>query len=314
MNNPGQFLTEYAYLVLFALVMADQMGLPLPSFPALLTAGAMAGVGRLDFLSVFLLATAGAFLSDTIWYEIGRYRGRKVLQFVCRMSLEPDICVGQTEDSFRRHGRRTLLVSKFIPWLNVVASPMAGVLGLPRLQFILLNGLGAALWAAALLGLGHLFRTELARAISLVALPGKWLAPIMVGLLVLFVAVKYFRRRHILRLFRMARITPDELQQRMEAGEAMVIVDLRHSRDFERNPQTILGAIRLAPSEIASRHAEIPVDREVILYCTCPNEASSARVALRLKRHGIQRVRPLVGGFEVWSRLGFPLSPVKPAE
>jgi len=257
-NEPIQFLTDHAYPILFALVLADQMGLPLPSFPALLAAGALARAGRLNFLLVLLLAAAGAFLSDAIWYELGRCRGGRVLNFVCRVSLEPEACVRQTQDSFRRHGWRTLLVSKFVPWLNVVASPMAGMIAMPRWQFILLNGLGAALWAGALVGLGFLFRSELGRAVSLVALPGKWLTPVVVGLLLVFVGVKYIRRRRILRLLRLARITPDELMHRLEGGEPLVIVDLRHDREVQENPQTIPGAIRVAPSELERRHVQIP--------------------------------------------------------
>lgn len=91
----------------------------------------------------------------------------------------------------------------------------------------------------------------------------------------------------------------------------MVIVDLRHARDFQENPQMIPEAIRLVPSEIARRYAEIPLDREVILYCTCPDESSSAQDALRLMRHGIQRVRPLAGGFDAWCRQNLPVVPLE---
>jgi membrane protein DedA with SNARE-associated domain/rhodanese-related sulfurtransferase len=309
-NDPIQFLTQHGYTLVFAFVLADQAGLPVPSLPVVLAAGALAGVGHLNVGVVLALTAAGAFLSDTLWYELGRYRGGRVLGFLCRLSLEPDVCVRQTEESFRRHGWRSLLVSKFVPWLNVVASPVAGMMGMSRLQFLLWNGLGAALWAGTLVGFGFLFRDELGRAFVLLALLGKWLLPAGLALLAAFLAAKYIRRRRILRRLRLARITADELKLRMEAGEQLVVVDLRNAREFQQNPQTIPGALKLAPSDIVRRHAEIPPDRDVVLYCTCPDEASSAQVALRLMRHGIQRVRPLAGGLDAWSEKGLPLSPL----
>lgn len=215
-----------------------------------------------------------------------------MLGFLCRLSLKPDVCVRQTEESFRRHGWRSLLVAKFVPWLNVVASPVAGMVGMSRLRFMLWNGLGAVLWAGTLISLGLIFRDEVGRVLSLLAFPGKWLLPGAFTLLGVLRVAKYLRRRRVMRRLRLARITTDELRQKMETGEPMVIVDLRRARDFQENPRAIPGAIRRAPSEIARRFAEIPLDREVILYCTYPDEGLSAQVALRLKRHGIQRVRP----------------------
>jgi membrane protein DedA with SNARE-associated domain/rhodanese-related sulfurtransferase len=309
-SDPIQFLTQHGYMLVFAFVLADQAGLPVPSLPVVLAAGALAGAGHLNLLAVFGLSAAGAFLSDTFWYELGRYRGGRVLGFLCRLALEPDACVRQTEESFRRHGWRSLLVSKFVPWLNVVASPVAGMMGMSHLRFLFWNGLGAVLWAGTLVGVGFFFRDELGRALTLLALLGKWLLPVGLGLLAAFLAAKYIRRKRILRRLRLARITADELKQRLEAGEQLVVVDLRNAREFQQSPQTIPGAMRLAPSEIVRRHAEIPADRDVVLYCTCPDEASSAQVALQLMRHGIQRVRPLAGGLAAWSEKGLPLSPL----
>jgi len=57
------------------------------------------------------------------------------------------------------------------------------------------------------------------------------------------------------------------------------------------------GALRMSPEELEQRSSEIPRDRDVVLYCSCPDEAAAARAALRLKRRGIPRVRPLAAGF-----------------
>lgn len=303
MNDPISFLTEHGYTVVFVLVLADQIGLPVPSFPVVLAAGAMAGAGHLHPLLVLALASAGAFLSDAIWYELGRYRGARVLRLLCRLSLEPDVCVRMTEASFQRHGWRSLLVSKFVPWLNVVASPVAGMIGMARSTFWFWNGLGAVLWAGALVGGGYLLRDELERARALLALPGQRLFAGAFALLALYLAVKYLRRQRMLRQRRIPRITPQELKRRIEEGETLTIIDLRHDREYRDYPQTIPGAIRLAPSQVARRHGEIPTGREIVLYCGCPDEGSSAQVALRLMRLGRQCVRPLVGGLDGWLRL-----------
>lgn len=126
--------------------------------------------------------------------------------------------------------------------------------------------------------------------------------------------------RHILpgagrrRALRAARISPEELKRRLDAGEAMAIIDLRHPLDFLADPRVIPGATRMNPDEVESRHQEIPRDRDIVLYCTCPTEAASARTAMLLGRKGITRVRLLAGGFHAWKEQRFPLvTPEEPA-
>jgi len=114
-SDPLQFLTAHGYTLVFVFVLADQAGLPMPSLPVVLAAGALAGDGHLNLLVVLGLSAAGAFLSDTLWYELGRYRGGRVLGVICRLSFEPEVCVRQTQESFRQHGWRSLLVAKFVP-------------------------------------------------------------------------------------------------------------------------------------------------------------------------------------------------------
>jgi rhodanese-related sulfurtransferase len=118
---------------------------------------------------------------------------------------------------------------------------------------------------------------------------------------------KHLHRQRFLRALRMARITPTELKQKLDMHEAVTIVDLRHSLDFLPEPYIIPGAIRIPMENLDKQQSQIPRDREVVLYCTCPNEASSAMTAIKLRKFGITRVRPLQGGFHTWRELGFPL-------
>src|SRR5437867_3696466 len=86
-NDTMQFLVQHGYIMLFLFVFAEQIGLPVPALPVLLAAGALAGSKSLNFGFIIILALLASLLSDFIWYQIGRYRGSKVLNFLCRISL-----------------------------------------------------------------------------------------------------------------------------------------------------------------------------------------------------------------------------------
>lgn len=307
MNETPLFLLQHGYLVIFVWAFLDQLGLPLPSIPMLLAAGALAGTGKLNPFAAIALGTAAAFLSDTFWYEIGRRRGHTVLSLVCRLSLEPGACVRRAENMFARQGKRSLLMSKFIPGLNVVAAPMAGIFKMSRTEFALFNVCGAGLWALCLVGLGYSFSSQLEKLSKLGLRLGNWLLVFIAAAFAAYIGFKYFRWQFFIRSLRIARITPEVLKQKLDGGEDVFIVDLRGPVDFETEPRMLPRAIQLTLEEMEHRHHEIPRDRDVVLYCTCPDEYTSARVALLLKRYGIERVRPLAGGREGWIGKGFPM-------
>jgi hypothetical protein len=137
-----------------------------------------------------------------------------------------------------------------------------------RSRFLIFDGVGAALWAGVFVGLGLLFSDQLERLVGQVGRLGTWLAAILVGGLAVYILWKYVKRQRFLRRLRIARITPDELKRKVDAGEDVMIVDLRHSMDFEAEPHVIPGALRLSAEDLDGRHHEIPRDRDIILYCT----------------------------------------------
>ncbi len=263
-----QFLVRQGYTVLFVWVLVEQIGLPLPAIPLLLAAGALAGAGRLNIAIAIGVAVLAALLSDIVWYQIGRHRGSRVLQLLCRISLEPDWCVRRTEDVFARHGARSLLVAKFIPGLNTVAPPLAGIFRMRLPRFLLFDSLGALLWAGGFAGLGYLFSQQLERVAASALRLGTSLVGVLVGGLAAYIIWKYVQRQRFLRQLRIARISPEELKRKLDAGEDVVIVDLRHSLDFQAKPHTIPGALRLPVEELEQRHHEIPSNRDIVLYCT----------------------------------------------
>jgi len=307
MEDVTQFLIRHGGLVLFAVVFAEQVGLPIPAVPVLLAAGALAGAGKMNVAWAILLGFVACLIGDLIWYYLGRYRGRQVLGLLCRISLEPDSCVRRTEDFFIRHGMRSLIFAKFIPGLSTVTPALAGLFDVNIGRFFLYNGLGALLWTVAFVMPGYLFSNQLERVAAHAARFGSSAVVLVAALLALYVMYKYIHRRRLLRELRIARISVDELKQMMDAGCDLVIVDLRQRLDVEVDPYTIPGAIRMAVEELEQRHHEIPRDRDVILFCACPNEVTAARMALLLKRNGITRVRPLAGGVEGWRARNFPV-------
>ena len=268
MNETFQFVMRHGYSVLFVWVFAEQIGLPIPAIPVLLAAGALAGSGQIHLGMALALGVLASSAADTIWYEIGRRRGAKVLNFLCRISLEPDSCVRRTEGVFARHGAKSLLVAKFVPGLNTAAPPLAGVFRMRFLRFLLFDAAGAALWAGGFIALGYVFSNQIERLAEHAAELGGWLLVVAVGGLGGYIGFKYWQRQRFIRSLRIARITPQELKQLMDSGETPMIVDLRHSMDFEAEPELIPGAVHLDQEDLEAAHDAIPRDRDIVLYCT----------------------------------------------
>jgi len=262
------FLIRHGYLVLFLVVFLEQLGLPVPSFPVLLAVGALAGSGQMSWGVALALAIFAAVLSDGFWFAIGRRRGSTVLRWICKLSLEPDSCVRRTQDIYVRHGGKSLLVAKFIPGLNAVAAPLAGIFRMRLYQFLLFDACGVLFWATSYIGLGYVFTDQLEDVAKYSLRLGQFLVVLLAGALVAYIGRKYYQRKKFLRELKIARIRPAELKQMLDAGELVQIVDLRHSVDFEAEPSTLPGAIHFDPQDIDTLIPEIAMDRDVVLYCT----------------------------------------------
>jgi len=307
MYDSTQFLIQHGLPIVFAAIFVEQIGLPLPAFPWLLGAGALAATGRFHLLPGIGVAVFACLLADAFWFYLGRYRGNQVLGFLCRISLEPDSCVRRTLNVFTRHGLKGVVAAKFLPGMGTITPPLAGMSGIAAGQFLLFDGLGSLLYAGCFILLGYLFSNQIAQIGAAVAHVGAGAASLVIGFSALYIVYKFWQRQRLLHELRMARITVDELRQKLDAADKPVILDLRPRAELELNPAMISGAIHLSFDDIAKRHHEFPHDRDIVLYCSCPNEVSSARVALLLHRKGFTRVRPLKGGFEAWRRNNYPM-------
>jgi len=244
-----------------------------------------------------------------IWFYLGRYGGHRVLDLLCRISLEPDSCVRRTQDLFTRYGMRGVVAAKFIPGLSTLAPPLAGSSGVSAPRFFFFDGLGSFLYPASFMLLGALFSRQLEEVIAALASLGSGALGVVIALAALYIGYKYYQRQRLLKELRMARITVDELHQKLETGENPIILDLRSHAELERDPSLIRGARHMTMEEVKLWQHEIPRDRDIILYCSCPNEVSSARTALLLHRNGILRVRPLLGGIDAWRERNYPTEP-----
>ncbi|HME11437.1 MAG TPA: DedA family protein/thiosulfate sulfurtransferase GlpE [Candidatus Acidoferrum sp.] len=310
MHRTVEFLLHHGYSVLLVWVFAEQIGLPVPSLPLLLAAGALAGTGRMNIFACVVISVFASVCADSVWYQMGRLKGIKVLQLLCKISLEPDSCVRKTEGLFSTQGARSLLVAKFFPGFSTVAPPLAGVFHMHPARFLLYDSGGSLLWAGSFLLLGYIFSGQLDYIAERAASLGSGLLVLIIAALGGYILYKYIGRKRFLRELRIARITVEELKEKMDGGEEVMVVDLRHPLDFDADPETIPGAFRIDAKELEEKNDRLPRDREVILYCTCPNEATSARLALLLRRQGIRHIRPLQGGLDAWREQGYPVATI----
>jgi membrane protein DedA with SNARE-associated domain/rhodanese-related sulfurtransferase len=305
-NPHVQDIIRHGYVWLFLAALLERLGLPLLVTPVMVAAGAVAGIGDLSLVGITLVAVIASEIGDLVWYELGRLRGSSVLRLLCKISLEPDSCVRRSEDAFARHTTTSLLSSKFVPGVGRLAGPIAGMSGMGRGRFLVINALGSLLWAGVFALVGYIPARKLPIDVLLEQAAG-WLLALLLVALVANILWKYVQRQKFIRSLRVSRMTVEELKAAIDRGERPFVVDLRHPLEFLVNPRTVSTAVRISPDELPLRHAEIPRDREVVLYCTCPSEATSAKVAMELKKIGINKVRPLMGGLQAWEGQGYPM-------
>ena len=306
-NNLASVVSDYGLTVVFVNVFIEQIGIPVPAIPTLVVAGAFAAAGKLSIVAVFLVAVIASAIADVAWYIAGRIYGNRVMRLLCRISLTPDSCVSQTQERFERWGLNALLIAKFVPGISLLAPPLAGATHIGWLPFLVFNTIGGALWVVAGMGGGMLLGTQIERLLSYLERYGSIAVFVIVAIVVGYVAFKWWERRSFYKMLRMARISVDELYRLMDAGTAPLIVDVRSQIARSLEPRYIPGALHLPMHGFEEHVKELPRDREIILYCSCPNEASAAQVAKLLIDNGFVRVRPLLGGLEAWIAAGHPV-------
>src|SRR5271165_5249380 len=199
MELPTHILLTYGYLLLFAWVLVEQLGIPLPATPVLLAAGALSAEHQISFPLALLASLAATLVADSAWFYTGRRYGHHVLRLLCKLSMEPTICVRRTQDSFGRRREVTLMIAKFVPGLATLAPPVAGENGMGFWEFLFFDGIGATAWITALLVVGRLFGDALKRDPSLLNWVGRFSGLLLVLGIIGFFVARLVRRRRFLR-------------------------------------------------------------------------------------------------------------------
>lgn len=293
-------IQTYGVLIVFGTVLLEQIGLPIPAFPVLIVAGALAAQGQISWALVLVAAVAACLVSDYFWYRAGQFYGKRILKLLCKISLAPDSCVSQTEDTFRRYGPKSLLVAKFIPGFNTIAPPLAGAMGTAPARFLSLSIGGAVLWSGTGIGIGAYFHESVDQVLELLGTMGSTALLVLLGLLALFVLFKFIERRRIRQHLLIERIHMNELKRLIDDGHDPLIVDARSSTAQQLEPP-IPGALLFDTTEPERLMAALDKDRHIVVYCSCPDDITAAQVAKQFLAGGFHRTRPLHGGLDAWN-------------
>lgn len=296
MTDFTQFLLNYGLLFLFVAVFVEQMGLPLPGYPWLLAAGALAAVGKISFTAALVCAMVAYLTADVFWFYMGRHFGLQILRLFCRISPEPDLCVQHKQNTFVKYGLRSVMISKFLPGLSQIIGPMAGMTGTRVSLFLSVDTLGSLLYGGTMLGLGYLFSRQIERITTVIVQAGGVMLFLLTGSILFYLTYKYWQRHHLLHGMWLGRITANELRQKLRAGESVVILDVSPHTVPPHVGALIPGVIHLTLDQLYHHFHEISHDQIIIVYCACPHkEARETRIALRLKHNGFTRVHPMSG-------------------
>ncbi|WP_250492849.1 DedA family protein/thiosulfate sulfurtransferase GlpE [Caballeronia sp. GAWG1-1] len=320
-----ELIIEYGLPLVFANVLLECLGLPLPALPTLVLTGAIAVTASLGksgltamfpasafapLVAIVVVASTAALLGDTLWFWLGRRYGSRVLGVLCKLSISRDTCVNRSLDFFGRFGVRILAVSKFIPGLSTLAIPVAGATGVSFGTFLFYDALGAVLWSGLGVTFGAMFADLVDKALALLDWLGRGVLAFAVVVLALYLGARWWRRVTLLRRLRMARIEVAELRALLAREPRPLVIDVRRGERRAMDPYAIPGALLLDHGGIAAQLAGIERDLKIVTYCDCPNEVSAALAAKDLIAHGFDDVAPLFGGLEAWRAAGHAVEPI----
>jgi membrane protein DedA with SNARE-associated domain/rhodanese-related sulfurtransferase len=296
-------IQQHGLWLVFANVLIEQAGVPVPAYPTLIVAGAYLTGGRHGLFALIVVGALAAVIADTFWYVAGRRFGTRVLRMLCRVSLSPDSCVRQTETIFERFGPGSMVFAKFVPGFASVATALAGAIGLRYWKFLFFDLVGSLLWVSVAAVTGYLFRDAIGDALETLESFGKWGLVLVVIAFAAWIAGKWVRRVLFMRQLRMDRVSVGELKSLLDANEVGIVLDVR-SALTQAATGRIPGARAVDMHRIEEGLAGVPTDGEVVVYCACPNEVTAVRVAEKLRALGFKRVRPLHGGIDAWLEAG----------
>ena len=304
---------QSVYWVLWLNTLLHELGVPVPMTPTALVAGARAVTGTLSPLLLIVMIVAGMVIGNAAWFAAGRRYGSAVLKLLCRVSISPDTCVARTEGTFGRWGWSALVIGRFLPGVTLVAPPLAGALGMKWSTFLALTVAGSALFGLVVVGAGMLLYEQIDFVLQQLIIFGREAVGILAVLLALYIGWRWWRRRIALAIG-VPRIDVQELRALIDAGEPVELIDVRGRNANQLDQRQIPGAVVMHLDEIEAGRFVAARDRQIIVYCSCPNEASAAKAVQLLHKHGYLRARPLRGGLDAWMASERPDRSAAPAQ
>jgi membrane protein DedA with SNARE-associated domain/rhodanese-related sulfurtransferase len=295
-------IETYGLWVVFISVLLDQGGLPTPSYAPMIVTAALATDGGQPLWPILLVGSIAALVADITWFAGGRRYGAQLLRLMCRISVSPDSCVGTTRRIYEKFGAPSLMLAKYIPGFAAVSTTLAGQAGTPWPRFLVFDFLGAVLWVSGAVILGAVFHEAVEALLDTLEGLGHIALLLLLLAIVLFVAYKWWQRQRFLREIRMTRISSDELRAELQSMPGTMLIDVRSAESRARGGW-IPGSINVR--DVADFKADR--DSAIVVYCDCPNDASAAVIARKLKAMGFKHVRPLAGGIGGWRAQGFPV-------
>lgn len=293
-------LIAHSVLVVFLITLAARVGAPVPAAPLLVVAGGIGRAGQLSLAACIVASVIANVLGDAVWYQAGRWRGHRVMKLLCKISLSPDTCVRQSEGILSKWGGSSLIAAKFLPGVSVVAAPMAGALGMSWKRFLTFDAVAGLIWTAAFLAIGVLFSAEIELVLDVMTEFGTIAGVVIVIALAVTLTARWLRRRWMRSERYAPRVSVDELREMIRRGRDPVVIDVRSAIAVMSDERRVPGAIAVTLADLPEHAPRLPRDRDIVLYCTCPNEISALRGARLLHDHGLHKARALTGGLDAW--------------
>jgi membrane protein DedA with SNARE-associated domain len=261
---------RHGYLVVFVVVLAEAVGMPVPAAVALVAGGAAAASGALSLTRLLLLAVAAMMLGDSLLYTLGRHMGWTLLSFLCKLSVNPETCILRSAESFYKRGKATLLLAKFIPGINTMAPPLAGSMRMSWDQFLRLDILGAFLYAGAYIVVGYLFRDFLASLLRGFHTAGRAVEAVIIVAVIAYglYRIWLYRKHAVYRI--VPRVQVEELARKLtsEDNKHVLLMDVRSHGYYDPGTARIKGSVRLEPNNLSEEVKTLPKDKDIYVYCT----------------------------------------------
>jgi membrane protein DedA with SNARE-associated domain len=155
LNALASPLQHFGLWAILLLVLLEDFGVPVPGETVLIAGAVYAGSGRLNVVTVGVVAFVAAIMGDNIGYAIGRSGGRALVLRWGRYVFITEERLDRAEGFFHRHGAWIITIARFLEGLRQANGIIAGISKMHWLRFVAFNALGAALWVGTWVTIGY---------------------------------------------------------------------------------------------------------------------------------------------------------------